>query len=94
MAARRVKTSPDGPPVPSPAGPAGDTSELELAALAEGILARTHRPRAADVRRLAEAVLEARRKPGEKKKKKNKPGKKPRGKKRKLSKIPGQGKKA
>ena len=65
--------------------------ELDLVALAEGIVARTLRPRAADVRRLAEAVLEAALKPAGKKKKGDK---KPGGKKRKLSKIPGQGKKA
>ena len=59
---------------------------LDLKALAEGILARTiRRPRVADIRRLAEAVL----KPAKKKKKKaeKKAAKDSR---RKLSKIPGQ----
>ena len=64
-------------------------AELDPAALAEGILARTIRPRAADVRKLAGAVLAAGRKP-DKKKKKKKTEKKADGKKRKLSKIPGQ----
>ena len=64
-------------------------AELDPAALAEGILARTIRPRAADVRKLAAAVIAAGRKP-DKKKKKKKGEKSAGGKKRKLSKIPGQ----
>lgn len=76
--------------------PAGETSPavkatpvaepLDLKELAQGILARTiRRPRVADVRRLAEAVL----KPDKKKKKKGaKKAAKDSG--RKLSKIPGQ----
>ena len=74
--APEAATSPKLAPAPA---------ELDAKALAEGILARTIRPRAADVRRLAEAVLAAGRKPDKKKKKK-----KAEGKKRKLSKIPGQ----
>ena len=70
MAARSVTTSPEGASAPSPAKSAGDTAELDPAALAEGILSRTIRPRAAEIRRLAEAVLEAARKPAKKKKKK------------------------
>lgn len=67
------------PPAKVKAAPIADP--LGLKALAEGILARTIRPRVADIRRLAEAVL----KPD--KKKKNKAAKKAE---RKLSKIPGQ----
>ena len=73
-------------PRPAAAKPAPTPEELDPAALAEGILARTIRPRAADIRRLAEAVLAAGRKP-DKKKKKKKGEKKAE---RKLSKIPGQ----
>jgi hypothetical protein len=62
--------------------------------LAEAILARKFRPRVADLRRLAEAVLEKKRKSGKRKKKKNKADRKSGGKKRKLSKIPRQGKTA
>lgn len=54
---------------------------LDLKALAEGILARTIRPRVTDIRRLAEAALKP------EKKKKKKAAKKAE---RKLSKIPGQ----
>ena len=78
MAARSSKTSTDQAPPPKAAAPASDTAGLSVKSLAEAILARTIRPRAADVRRLAEAVL------------KKKKGKKADGKKRKLSKIPGQ----
>lgn len=82
---------------------ASETTELTVIELAEAVLARRLRPRVADVRRLAEAVLAA---PSSKKKKKDKkkkaagknsgsdedaggksPAKKP-DKKRKLSKIP------
>jgi hypothetical protein len=71
----------------TPVEPAPDSGELALEALAAGILARTIKPRVADIRRLAEGVLAANDKPAKKKKKS---GKKDGGKKRKLSKIPGQ----
>ena len=91
MAARKGETSTGRAASSSAlAAPAADTAGLEPKALAEGILARTIRPRAADVRRLAEAVLEAGRKPAKKKRKKD--DKKADRKKRKLSKIPGQDK--
>jgi len=79
MAARSGKTPPDqAPPAAAPApAPRIDTAGLDLKALAAAILAREVRPRVADVRRLAEAVL-----------KKKKKGKKAGGKNRKLSKIP------
>lgn len=87
MARPSVKKSPAAKPPPAQPSPApADT--LDPAALAAGILDRTIRPRAADIRRLAEAVLAAGRKPAKKKKKKAE--KKADGKKRKLSKIPGQ----
>lgn len=70
---------------PAAAEPASPPEVLDPAALAEGILARTIRPRVADIRRLAEAVLDAARKADKKKKKKA--AKKAE---RKLSKIPGQ----
>jgi hypothetical protein len=78
--ARASANKPAGetPPAVTPAPVA---ESLDLKALAEGILARTIRPRAGDIRRLAEAVL----KPDKKKKKKA--AKKAE---RKLSKIPGQ----
>lgn len=73
-------------PVAAPATPpAVDSASLGLSALAEAILARRIRPRTADVRRLAEAVLASKTR-----KQKNKTAKKASGKKRKLSKIPGQ----
>ena len=81
MARPSVKKPAAVKPPPSPA-PAAES--LDPAALAAGILDRTIKPRAADIRRLAEAVLAAGQKPGKKKKKKAD------GKKRKLSKIPGQ----
>ena len=68
-------------PVPQAVQAAPIAERLDLKALAEGILARTIRPRVADIRRLAEAAL----KPGKKKNKKA--AKKAE---RKLSKIPGQ----
>ena len=75
----------DAPP-PAATEPTAPPPQLELAALAEAILARTiRRPRVADIRRLAEAVLAGARKPDKKKKKKA--AKKAE---RKLSKIPGQ----
>lgn len=76
-------TSGTPPPAAVKAAPAKEP--LGLKALAEGILARTIRPRTADIRRLAEAAL----KPDKKKKKKAaKKAAKDSG--RKLSKIPGQ----
>ena len=72
-----------GGETPPPAAVQGEpiAEPLGLKALAEGILARTIRPRVTDIRRLAEAVL------GPGKKKKKKAVKKAE---RKLSKIPGQ----
>lgn len=90
MAAR--SKSPDKEPSAAEPTPPAPTTAPGLQELAEGILARTIRPRVGDVRRLAEALLEAVRRPAKKKKKKAE--KKSGGKKRKLSKIPGQGKKA
>lgn len=78
------KPASEAPPPATVPGP----EVLDPAALAEGILARTIRPRVADIRRLAEAVLAAARKPAKKtKKSKKKAAKKAE---RKLSKIPGQ----
>ena len=87
MAARDAKkVAGDEPKPPPPAPPAVDTAGLSPAELAQAVLAHMVRPKAADVRRLAEAVLA-----GKTKKKKKKAGdKKAGGKKRKLSKIPGQ----
>lgn len=71
---------------PSPAmvpAPRLDTASLDLKDLARAILARQVRPRVGDVRRLAEAALD-------KKRKSKKGAKKSDRKKRKLSKIPGQ----
>jgi hypothetical protein len=64
---------------------ASDRAEFSLADLARGIAAREIRPRVADIRRLAEAVLAA-----EEKRARKKTGGKKQGKKRKLAKIPGQ----
>ncbi len=70
-----AKTGKSSQPAAGP--PAAEVAEpLTVKQLAEAVLARTIRPRVADVRRLAEAVL----------KKKNKAKKADR--KRKLSKIP------
>ena len=80
--ARASAKKPGGDTPPPAAVQAEPSAEpLGLKALAEGILARTIRPRVTDIRRLAEAVL----KPGKKKKKKA--AKKAE---RKLSKILGQ----
>jgi hypothetical protein len=65
--------------------PANDRGDLSLADLARGVLAREFRPRVAELRRLAEAVLAA-----EEKRARKKAGGKKQGKKRKLPKIPGQ----
>ena len=73
------------PPVPKPAD---DRDELSVAQLARGILAKDIRPRAGDVRRLADAVLAAG-KPKKDKKAKADGAKKAKDKK-KLAKIPGQ----
>ena len=73
-------------PVEAVPAPANDEGELALVELARGILAREIRPRVADVRRLAEAVLAAE----EKRARKKAGGKGKDGKKRKLAKIPGQ----
>lgn len=87
MAVRSVKkVAGDKPKTPPPAPLAVDSASLSPAELAEAILARTVRPKVADVRRLAEAVLAGK----TKKKKKKASEKKAGGKKRKLSKIPGQ----
>jgi len=75
------------PPAPAPAD---DRNQLSVADLARGILSKDIRPRAADVRRLAEAVLAGgRAKPKKDKKSKADGGKKAKGK-TKLAKIPGQ----
>ena len=84
MARPSRKKAPEESHPQSISPPGTVAQELGPAVLAEAILARTIRPRAADLRRLAEAFLAARRKPDRKKKKKAS------GKKRKLSKIPGQ----
>lgn len=81
------KPASGGPPSAS-VKPAPTTETFDLRTLAEGILARTIRPRIADTCRLAEAVLAGGRKPSKKKKKKKKKGAKKA--ERKLSKIPGQ----
>jgi hypothetical protein len=77
------------PPAPKPAP---DSGELSVKELARGIVSKEIRPRAADVRRLAEAVLAG----GDGKPKKAKKadgGKKKDKSKKKLAKIPGQAKK-
>ena len=76
------------PTAPNPAPP--DTSALSLKQLAKAVVARTVKPRAADIRRLAEGVLAAvsRKEKGAKKDGvKNGKGRKA---KQKLAKIPGQ----
>ena len=84
MAGRsKIVSGADTPSPPAFAEP--DRSELDVAALAEAILARRLRPRVSEVRRLAEALLDIERR-RDKKKKKKKSG----GKKRKLSRIAGQ----
>ena len=82
--ARASANQPAGetPPAVRPA-PAEEL--LALKALAEAILARTLRPRVADIRRLAEAVLKP-----DKKEKKKAAKKAAKNTARKLSKIPGQ----
>ncbi|MBT2135343.1 hypothetical protein KK137_13475 [Croceibacterium sp. LX-88] len=81
--------APVQPPVPKK--PAVDTSAFSLEQLAQAILAGEVKPRVADIRRLATAVLEP--KTGEKPKKvKGSKAKKDKGK-HKLPKIPGQNKK-
>lgn len=90
MAQSRPKAAPKTAPQPTQTAPAApvidDPAELALADLARGIVAREIRPRVADIRRLAEAVLAAEEKRARKKAgRKNKDGKK-----RKLAKIPGQ----
>ena len=83
MAQRKPKAA--AKPVEAVPAPANDAGELALVDLARGIVAREIRPRVADVRRLAEAVLAA-----EEKRTRKKAGGKKDGKKRKLAKIPGQ----
>jgi hypothetical protein len=73
------------PPAPKPAD---NRDTLSVAQLARGILSKEIRPRAGDVRRLADAAL-AVGKPNKDKKAKTDGGKKAKGKK-KLAKIPGQ----
>jgi hypothetical protein len=76
------------------AGPAKpDRNSLGVTALASAVLAREFRPRAGEIRRLAEAVLahEAKRAARKAKKGAGKSGKNKAPKKRKLSKIPFQG---
>lgn len=94
MAGRsRKTTSAEGEPASEPAN---DRDGLSVGDLARGILAREIKPRAADVRRLAEAVLARAGKKGKgggsKKKDKARPDKKGGSGKKvtKLAKIPGQ----
>lgn len=86
----RTETKPAPKAVPkavkAAATPANDLGELPLADLARGVLVREIRPRAADVRRLAEAALAAE----ERRERKKAGGKKKGARKRKLAKIPGQ----
>ena len=87
---RKTSTSAKGAPPPAPAN---DHEELSAEDLARGILSKEIRPRAVDVRRLAEAVLAgASAKPKKAKKDKDKPAPKKKGgkKDKKLAKIPGQ----
>lgn len=91
-----VKAPAQAKPAPAPQ-PDGDRGEMGLADLARGILSRDIRPRVADVRRLAEAILAGEGRPRKeskqakgKKKDKGGAGKKAGGKKRKLAKIPRQ----
>lgn len=84
MAQRKPKAA--AKPVETVPAPANDAGELTLAELARGVLAREIRPRAGDVRRLAEAVLAAE----DKRERKKAGGKKKDIKKRKLARIPGQ----
>ena len=70
-----------GDPPSTSLKPAPVAEAVDLRSLAEGILARTIRPRVTDIRRLAEAVLAGRKKDKKKAAKKAE---------RKLSKIPGQ----
>ena len=93
MAVQKGEDSSGGAELPPAAAAPVDSASLGPMALAEAILARKLRPRVADVRRIAEALLETARSPGKKKKKKKKDGtkaKKAAGRKRKLIKIPGQ----
>ena len=84
MVRRKAKTA--AKPVEAVPPPANDEGELALVDLARGIVAREIRPRVADVRRLAEAVLAVQ----EKRARTKAGGKKKDGKKHKLAKIPGQ----
>ncbi len=74
---------------PATPAPADERDGLGVADLARGILSKEIRPRAGDVRRLAEAVLDGGAKP-KKAKKKADSGKKKDKSKKKLAKIPGQ----
>lgn len=88
---RKTTTTAQGKRPPAPE-PAPDSSALSVKELARGIVSKEIRPRAADVRRLAEAVLAGGGgKP--KKAKKADDGKKKDKSKKKLAKIPGQAKK-
>jgi hypothetical protein len=83
------KPASDAPQAAATPPPAPEPEALDTVSLAERILARTIRPRTADIRRLAEAVLAVARKPAKKKTKKSKK-KAAKKAERKLSKIPGQ----
>ena len=94
---KRTATKPSTEPVAqaesaAPPEPAVEVAEPSLLELAQGILVRKMRPRAAQLRRLAEAVVQIEEKRAKRaakadaKKKRN-------GKKGKLAKIPGQKKK-
>ena len=85
--ARGAKAQAAAPPVPDAKPPALDGSTLSLEDLAEAVLARRLKPRAADLQRLAEGVLK-RKKGGSKKDASKKAGGKKT--KNKLPKIPGQ----
>lgn len=89
MARAGAKASAKNTPPGQPSLPAATSDEMTLAELAEGILARRIRPRTAQVRSLAQAVLDAEEKRARRKAKAEEK-KKAGGKKRKLAKIPRQ----
>jgi hypothetical protein len=93
MAGERRKTAAakdERPPAPKPADSRDGLSVVELA---QGVLSKEIRPRAVDVRRLAEAVAAGGSGKPKKASKKADGGKKKDKSKKKLAKIPGQSKK-
>ncbi len=80
-------SGPPESPIAAPTTPPVDQDTLDIKELARAVLARSVRPRAASVRRLAEAVLA---KGAHKAKKRKKADKKGKSKARKLATIPGQ----